>query len=60
MGLTIGLFVEVALKMTNSLCSDRSVSVQEYMLTVLLGEELVVLGTSRTFLESPLRVIALL
>ena len=36
----------------------RGISVQEYML-VSLGEELVVLGTSRTFLESPLRVIAL-
>ena len=42
---------------THQLCSDRSVSVQEYMLTVSLGEELRVLGTSRTFLESPLRVI---
>ena len=41
-------------------CSDWTVSVQEYMLTVSLGEELVLLGTSGTFLKPPLRVIVLL
>ena len=41
-------------------CSDWTVSVQEYMSTVSLGKELVLLGTSGTFLEPPLRVIVLL